>query len=400
MLTNMTSTNENTHKTCCYGDCVAEALLNSFYCAAHHPTQRELTESKYISQKQEKENMKVRKFEYNMNNTDADTDVDTDTSVQSPQLRSAENNSQMEMWDGQQWTTVDLECPKCNSNDNVYCSDDNETCYCVRCGVEFNGFDALDATYQVTTRPSLAELEADAAKKAADAILDGNPQGAIEAEAELIARQDAYKGKQLTTDELVSKGKELIASTSSKTTSSKPWEKWVSKSCVHSPRHIIAGDGWGVWAGKKDDVKAHLSQFDVVLNLAGYGPIKQNHVLPIPELQEYESWDSFIELQLDWPDFGIVTLPRSFWEKLVRYLATNRLKCLVFCQGGHGRTGTAIACMQVCALGWTAEKAVTWIRTNYCASAIETTEQRLYIQAIEVQGRAKYKTAEAEQENK
>ena len=87
------------------------------------------------------------------------------------------------------------------------------------------------------------------------------------------------------------------------------------------------------------------------------------------------------EILLDWPDMEAVNLPREFWDDLVAHLAHARAQMLIFCVGGHGRTGAAIACLMV-ACGWQSGEAITWVRRNYCPCAIETTEQERYIRSI------------------
>jgi protein-tyrosine phosphatase len=48
------------------------------------------------------------------------------------------------------------------------------------------------------------------------------------------------------------------------------------------------------------------------------------------------------------------------------------------CLGGHGRTGTALACLAVLS-GVPAGDAVGWVRATYCAKAVETDEQEAFV---------------------
>jgi hypothetical protein len=43
--------------------------------------------------------------------------------------------------------------------------------------------------------------------------------------------------------------------------------------------------------------------------------------------------------------------------------------------GGHGGTGTALACLAILS-GTPPNDAVEWVRANYCEKAVETDEQR------------------------
>ncbi len=51
------------------------------------------------------------------------------------------------------------------------------------------------------------------------------------------------------------------------------------------------------------------------------------------------------------------------------------------CLGGHGRTGTALACLAALA-GHPAAAAVAWVRSSYCPQAVETPSQEAFIAAL------------------
>lgn len=83
---------------------------------------------------------------------------------------------------------------------------------------------------------------------------------------------------------------------------------------------------------------------------------------------------------LDWPDFGVPDNPASVVGALQSVLAKARAdqRVEIGCLGGHGRTGTALACLAILN-GHPARDAVAWVRTAYCASAIETPEQETFV---------------------
>jgi hypothetical protein len=88
------------------------------------------------------------------------------------------------------------------------------------------------------------------------------------------------------------------------------------------------------------------------------------------------SWES---RWLRWPDFGLPTDPEEArqvlheaWGKTL----TERVE--IGCQGGRGRTGTALACLAVID-GVPACQAVAFVREHYHPRAIETPWQRRYI---------------------
>lgn len=152
------------------------------------------------------------------------------------------------------------------------------------------------------------------------------------------------------------------------------------KTCTHTPQHVINGKEYNIYAGREWDVKNDADKYDIVLNLTGY-QLHKHHVIPIPELNKWSKKEhhKYKEICLDWPDMGIVDLPREFWLDLVGYFKKHHSKVLMFCMGGHGRTGTAMASLMVLGLEYSPEKAITWIRENYCEKAIETWKQLNYV---------------------
>ena len=87
---------------------------------------------------------------------------------------------------------------------------------------------------------------------------------------------------------------------------------------------------------------------------------------------------------VDWPDFGVPTDVDEFVATLRSLLARARggEQVEIGCLGGHGRTGTTLACVAVLA-GARPEDAVAWVRATYCPEAIETAEQASFVIALD-----------------
>jgi protein-tyrosine phosphatase len=91
--------------------------------------------------------------------------------------------------------------------------------------------------------------------------------------------------------------------------------------------------------------------------------------------------ESTPDFGLDWPDFGV---PRD-WDvadeqirgAFERARAGERVE--VACVGGHGRTGTVLACMAILA-GVPADAAVEWVRSTYCRRAVQEPSQQYWIE--------------------
>jgi hypothetical protein len=83
---------------------------------------------------------------------------------------------------------------------------------------------------------------------------------------------------------------------------------------------------------------------------------------------------------LDWPDFGVPgdpALVRTMLRSVLDRARTGE-RVEVGCLGGHGRTGTALACLAVLT-GYPACDAVAWVRASYCQEAVETAGQEAFI---------------------
>jgi protein-tyrosine phosphatase len=86
---------------------------------------------------------------------------------------------------------------------------------------------------------------------------------------------------------------------------------------------------------------------------------------------------------LDWPDFGVpdeTQLVAALSSVLHRARAGERVE--VGCLGGHGRTGTALACLAILS-GQSSSDAVAWVRANYCPDAVETAEQEEFVSGFQ-----------------
>ena len=85
-------------------------------------------------------------------------------------------------------------------------------------------------------------------------------------------------------------------------------------------------------------------------------------------------------VNLDWPDFGVPLDPAQVVVALRSGLERARRgeRVEVGCLGGHGRTGTALACLAVLT-GHPASQAVAWTRASYCIKAVETHQQEKFV---------------------
>jgi hypothetical protein len=86
---------------------------------------------------------------------------------------------------------------------------------------------------------------------------------------------------------------------------------------------------------------------------------------------------------IPWKDFGLPYPPARAVHRLCVETVerAKRQKIEVACLGGHGRTGTFLACCAV-AVGMTPDEAITLVRKDYCWKAVETNRQEWYVEVI------------------
>ena len=123
----------------------------------------------------------------------------------------------------------------------------------------------------------------------------------------------------------------------------------------------------------------------------------RNDKEPAPDFGLYCDWGwhpYWRNEHIAWPDYGV---PSDYFYAAIQIEeAYNRAKngetVEVGCIGGHGRTGTALACMVLIAdPTMTAVEARDYVRKNYCTETIESDKQewwidwfRCYINALEL----------------
>jgi hypothetical protein len=93
---------------------------------------------------------------------------------------------------------------------------------------------------------------------------------------------------------------------------------------------------------------------------------------PPPEVPWESRW-------LRWPDFRLPAVKADVLPALTeawQRAAVERVE--VACAGGHGRTGTALACLAILD-GVPAAEAVAFVRQHYDPHAVETRRQRRYV---------------------
>lgn len=88
-------------------------------------------------------------------------------------------------------------------------------------------------------------------------------------------------------------------------------------------------------------------------------------------------------MRIDWMDRQDPGLPSRWWIALAVALRNIEGMVSINCQGGHGRTGTALAILAslsgACPKG---KDPVAWVRKVYCEDAVESLVQCEYVESI------------------
>lgn len=87
-------------------------------------------------------------------------------------------------------------------------------------------------------------------------------------------------------------------------------------------------------------------------------------------------------IQIAWRDYSVPkSLTLEDWKAIVKEIR-ERKEALVFCMGGHGRTGTLGAILAIFFQICKPEEGIAYVRKNYCKSAVESMEQVKYIESL------------------
>lgn len=158
--------------------------------------------------------------------------------------------------------------------------------------------------------------------------------------------------------------------------------------CVHAdPRLAIKLGETEIWAGPRS--LSILREWGLVISCgtplygvsSGLAPVSANEAAQLLLPDDLYHFEPPPMLALTWSDAGIPSLPISYWETLLTFLQGFHKDVYFCCDGGHGRTGTALSIIY----GLACKKAVdpvAVIRKCYCEEAVETTVQIEYVEDI------------------
>lgn len=163
------------------------------------------------------------------------------------------------------------------------------------------------------------------------------------------------------------------------------------KSCYHDgdlyAEPIVTIDNKNFYIGGKDS-----KHYDVDL-IVDFGGVftgksgKQTIVTISPNEEMRLALEAFVKkfpdrLAIKWPDFGSLQVEPEFWPELFNQLPEGNI--LFCCQGGHGRSGTALAAILIAVSGFNNHDAVEFLRNAHCESVVETDSQEKMLAELAV----------------
>lgn len=161
--------------------------------------------------------------------------------------------------------------------------------------------------------------------------------------------------------------------------------------CVHdASKTIVKYEGREIRVANASGLALAEGVTDCLIDLARLTSPPSQFILPgsdprfLPlekHLPREKSVRPPILLRLGWPDMAPppVGVGLSFWRELWELLPVGIT--VIACEGGHGRSGTALAAMLI-ARGMDPEEAIEYVRRMHCSYAIETAEQEAYLRSL------------------
>jgi hypothetical protein len=161
--------------------------------------------------------------------------------------------------------------------------------------------------------------------------------------------------------------------------------KFVPK-CRHKPSAVFEHEGVIYMGASRKHVEGEsFNADDLVLCLLGS---TRKRVLIYAD-DEWSALEPFARddvsaahhyLSIDWRDWSAPPVPPKFWQAFHDTVRSKGIKrVIVHCEGGHGRTGTALAALLMTLKKCSATDAADFIHTDYCKEAIESESQVEYL---------------------
>lgn len=155
------------------------------------------------------------------------------------------------------------------------------------------------------------------------------------------------------------------------------------------PQFVFEINKARIWGGKRDTVD-QLDRWSLMIPLLdSYNSFTpENPIGANSEARVFVPSHLFDKkippvLSIKWADQSVPYLEKEWWKDLTTFLQGHKGDVVLFCMGGHGRTGTALTILASLAGKVPADACpVAWLRAEYCDKAVESDTQISYIEKI------------------
>lgn len=157
--------------------------------------------------------------------------------------------------------------------------------------------------------------------------------------------------------------------------------------CHIGPQKVMQVGKVTVWAGRYKDM--NNVPWDLRFRLNDMVRLRPNEIMIRADEDARRMVPSELidppkvpTVDVDWGDFDVPDLSKEWWALLVKSLQEMPARNVAFyCEGGHGRTGTALAILgQLSGNVPQGYDPVDWVRDIYCDEAVESMRQLSYIE--------------------
>lgn len=189
--------------------------------------------------------------------------------------------------------------------------------------------------------------------------------------------------------------------------SSHHFSEWCSHTPSTSTTPIFSNGKISLWIADAAGARKSFTEFDVCIDGGNVLTVPGEHDLPnlygdpglSKGLMSHAFRSSYEKeaaakttkiLKVRWADRCPPPVYASFWPALLSKLEDLQkklpdgqpLKVLTICQGGHGRSGSALVALMMCMTDYSPLDALTHIRALHCARAIESKDQHVYLNIL------------------
>jgi hypothetical protein len=163
----------------------------------------------------------------------------------------------------------------------------------------------------------------------------------------------------------------------------------VVPSCVHVKQFVVTLDGVTYYAGSTRSRTDEDFFFvpTLVVSLVGRRPLLPHMSTKLVEtptgfgdLGRYFPRNKGLPLVIDWPDYGAPPFRYGFTRSVHKHCVKQGIKeVVVYCVGGHGRTGTYLSSLLIEVQGLSYTDAVNFVRGAHCKKAVESKAQEAWL---------------------